>query len=314
MFQMFKNMLRHVMQRYDRINGTLLAKGLGFSLILGILPLLFIALSIGAYVINITPDVYQAIVDGLSEFIPMGILQNYLSQVVDFSENWRSLSLFTLVFFLIFSLSLFNSLGRVLRTILSRRQSTATRHNLISLMLLSVSLLLLYASMLFGTQFDIWGELVPISSQIANWADFLIDAFVIAIILTVLFYIYSNRTIDIFPTLMIALFSGGVLKAVSSLGVIIIQSMSRRISIFGAMATPIMLLMYLRIFGEILIFSSLTVDYYNSRKIAAKTAVPHNGEGTATVSHLPEGSPSAVPSVSDAESGQAQTGGSAHEL
>lgn len=263
---MFRDILRHVLKRYDRINGPLLAKGLGFSLILGLLPLVFIALSAGAYLVTITPDLYQRLLEGLSQLIPQDILENYLGRVVDFSSNWKSLSIFTLVFFLIFSLNLFNAMGRVLRTILSRKRSTVTRNNLISLIFLMVSLIMFYGSMILGTRLNIFGTIFPVQGgHIAPWADTLLDALVISFILIVLYYIYSNRTIDFFPTLVVALFSGGILKGVSTLGVAIIQSMTRRISIFGAMATPIMLLMYLRIFAEILIFSSLVVDFFSSR-------------------------------------------------
>ncbi len=254
-----------MLKRYDKINGPLLAKGLGFSLILGLLPLVFIALSAGAYLVNITPELYSGLVEALSEFIPGDILANYLSRVVDFSRNWRSLSVLTLVFFLLFSLNLFNALGRVLRTILSRKRSTVSRHNLISLTLLAASLLLFYASMILGNRLDIFTAIIPFSTRMMFWADTLLDAVVVALILTVLYFIYSNRTIDFWPTVFVALISGAILEGVSTLGVAIIQSMTRRISIFGAMATPIMLMMYLRIFGEILIFSSLVVDYFSSR-------------------------------------------------
>jgi uncharacterized BrkB/YihY/UPF0761 family membrane protein len=262
---MIREILRHVLKRYDRINGPLLAKGLGFSLILGLLPLVFIALSAGAYLVNITPELYGELLEGLSDFIPADILENYLSRVVDFSRNWRSLSIFTLVFFLIFSLNLFNALGRVLRTILSRRRTTVPRNNLLSLIFLSTSLLLFYASMIMGNRLDIVGQILPLTGRIAFWADSLLDSLVISLALLVLYYIYSNRTIDFIPTLFVALLSGAILKGIGTLGVAIIQSMTRRISIFGAMASPIMLMMYLRIFAEILIFSSLIVDFYSSK-------------------------------------------------
>jgi uncharacterized BrkB/YihY/UPF0761 family membrane protein len=99
---MIREILRHVLKRYDKINGPLLAKGLGFSLILGLLPLVFLALSAGAYLVNITPEVYESMLQGLADYIPADLLENYLARVVDFSRNWRSLSLFTLGFFLIF--------------------------------------------------------------------------------------------------------------------------------------------------------------------------------------------------------------------
>jgi uncharacterized BrkB/YihY/UPF0761 family membrane protein len=125
-----------------------------------------------------------------------------------------------------------------------------------------MSLLLFYASVIMGNQLDIIGQLIPLSGRIAFWADSLMDAMAVSLILMVLYYIYSNRTIDFIPTLVVALLSGIILKGVGTLGVAIIQSMTRRISIFGAMATPIMFMMYLRLFAEILIFSSLIVDFF----------------------------------------------------
>jgi uncharacterized BrkB/YihY/UPF0761 family membrane protein len=282
---MIREILRHVLKRYDKINGPLLAKGLGFSLILGLLPLVFLALSAGAYLVNITPEVYESMLQGLADYIPVDLLENYLARVVDFSRNWRSLSLFTLGFFLIFSLNLFNALGRVLRTILSRKRSTVPRNNLLSLIFLSISLLLFYASVIMGNQLDIIGQLIPLSGRIAFWADSLMDAMAVSLILMVLYYIYSNRTIDFIPTLVVALLSGIILKGVGTLGVAIIQSMTRRISIFGAMATPIMFMMYLRLFAEILIFSSLIVDFFSSRlysgfePVFAKLPPPEDGSG-----------------------------------
>ncbi|AHC14139.1 hypothetical protein L21SP2_0714 [Salinispira pacifica] len=262
---MFRDILRHVMKRYDRINGPLLAKGLGFSLILGILPLLFIALSAGAYLLNLTPELQDMIIGGLGDFIPVEILQNYLSKLFEYSQNWQSLSIITIVFFLIFSLNLFNALGRVLRTILSRKRSTVTRHNLISLILLTGSLLLFYLSIIIGSRMDLLAGIIPLTGSIAQWARTLFDVLSITIVLTVLYYIYSNRSVDFLPTAGVALLSAVIWEGVSTLGVVIIRSMTNRFLIFGAMATPIILLVYLRIFAEIIIFSSLVVDYFSSR-------------------------------------------------
>ncbi|NLI97364.1 YihY/virulence factor BrkB family protein [bacterium] len=249
-----------IMNKYNRRNGPLLAKGLGFSFLFGLLPLLFLAVSVAAYSYRFRPNVQSFIAENFLDFLPPDAQGFFFSHLTKAAGNWGAIGIAGIILLLTVSIALFDSLERAFATMLSAPRRKFHTGRLISLALMVSGVLLFFVAVSFSTIASYFRHSFKLSPALVYWGGKAIGGFFFTLVLLGLFYLFARRRLRFWPTLLIAFISSVVWQLIGVVGSAFIQFAGSRVLIYGALAWVTLVLVYMRVLAEILLFSSLLVS------------------------------------------------------
>ncbi|MBN2380549.1 YihY/virulence factor BrkB family protein [candidate division WOR-3 bacterium] len=254
-----------ISEKYNRRNGSLLAKGLGFSFLFGLIPLLFFATSIGGYLYRLIPEseIKASEFYKLLSFIPQIPRERFLSHIQLTSDNWGALGFIGIVFLIVVAVGLFDSLERAFATMLSAPRRKFHTGRLISLALMVGVVLFFFCSALFSTAAHYLYKVIALpklSIGLIFWGGKFLSFIIFAFVLLGLYYLFARRRLRFWRTLGIAFVASGVWEIISLLGSFFIRYAGHRVIIYGALAWVTILLIYMRLLAELLLVSSLFVS------------------------------------------------------
>lgn len=249
-----------IINKYNRRNGPLLAKGLGFSFLFGLLPLLFLAVSVAAYVYKSIPNVQNFIAENFLDFLPPDASNFFFSHLTKAAGNWGAIGIAGVVLLLTVSIALFDSLERAFATMLSAPRRKFHTGRLISLALMVTGVLLFFVAILLSTTASYFRHAFKLSPSLVYWGGKALGGFFFTLVLLGLFYLFARRRLRFWPTLLIAFISCLIWQLIGIAGSAFIQFAGSRVLIYGALAWVTLILIYMRVLAEILLFSSLLVS------------------------------------------------------
>lgn len=252
--------LGELLLTYNRRNGPLLAKGLGFSFLFGLIPLLFLAVSVAGYLYRVKPGIEVFINQRFLDFIPFTAREILLSHVTRIAGNWGALGIIGILFLFAISLALFDSIERALATMLSAPRRKFHFGRLISLGLMAGAVLFFFSAAAISTATTYFSKSIGMHPTFVYWGGRLLSAVILAGILMGLYYLFARRRLRFWPTLGIAFLTALVWQVIMLLGSIVIRYAGRRVLVYGALAWVTIFLIYMRLLAEILLVSSLLVS------------------------------------------------------
>ena len=258
--------IQMILRRYNRHNGPLLAKGLSFNLLMGILPLIFLTFWSAAMLVDLVPELQQLLEAEFLSFLPVS-MQNIVDMQIDFLGRSRdTLGFLTLLTFVVTVFFLFEALERTIRTMLGSPGRTWLKARGISLGMVFGSLLFVYAAAILSFGMRIIHQVGILDNRFLP-----LGAFMLTLIMTGAFFagcelIFSRHRLKKIPLLCISLCASGVWHLVAYLSGVIVRSAGRRFIVYGAMAGAVSYSVFLRILAEIIIFATLLVRYYAIEK------------------------------------------------
>jgi uncharacterized BrkB/YihY/UPF0761 family membrane protein len=252
-----------VLATYNRRHGPLFAKGLGFSFVVGGMSLLFLALCVGAYLFHASPALQKALSEQLLGFLPPQIGPGPIEGIMDLASRWGSLGIITIAIFVLTSLALFDSLERTMATMLRARRRRFLVGRALSLLLLGATVLLFYATAalsVLGNYFSAAFALPAVSVYLGAKAA--------ALLLTtgvfyVLYRLFARRRLHFWKTAAVAGIAALCWQLIGTVGAVLIRLAGRRFLIYGAIAWAVMIMVYVRVLGEIVVVSGITACVLN---------------------------------------------------
>jgi membrane protein len=252
--------LGDLLAKYNRRNGSLLAKGLGFSFLFGLIPLLFLSVSLAGYLYRVAPGLQQFITEEFLAFIPTQARSVLLSHITTASGNWGAIGILGILILLGISVALFDSIERALATMLSAPRRKFHLGRLISLALMVGAVLCFFGAAALSTTATYFRSAISLSPALVYWGGKVLSGLMFAFILLGLYYLFARRRLRFWPTFGIALGASLAWQIIVSLGSGLIRYAGRRVIVFGALAWVTVFLIYLRVLAELLLFSSLLVS------------------------------------------------------
>ncbi len=256
----FKREFADVVNKYNRRNGPLLAKGLGFSFLFGLIPMLFLSVSLTAYLYKVTPGLQRFIMEDFLAFIPFGTRQNLVSHVLNASNSWETIGIMGILILLVVAMTLFDSIERTMATMLDAPRRKFHFARLISLALMVGAVLVFFGAAILSTVTTYFRSAFNISQGLVSWGGKLMSWLMFGLVLLGFFYLFARRRLKFWPTLGIALITSLLWQLVIFAGSSLIKYAGRKVIIYGALAWVTAILLYLRILAELVIFSSLFVS------------------------------------------------------
>ncbi len=252
--------LGDLLAKYNRRNGPLLAKGLGFSFLFGLIPLLFLSVSLAGYLYRVAPNLQRFITEEFLVFIPSQARAVLLSHITTAAGNWSAIGILGILILLGVSMALFDSIERALATMLSAPRRKFHLGRLISLALMVGAVLCFFGAAALSTTATYFRNAWSLSPALVYWGGKVLSGLMFAFILLGLYYLFARRRLRFWPTFGIALGASLAWQIIVSLGSGLIRYAGRRVIVFGALAWVTVFLIYLRVLAELLLFSSLLVS------------------------------------------------------
>lgn len=256
-----------LLAKYNRRNGSLLAKGLGFSFIMGLIPMLFLTVALAGYTYKLAPQwrgvvgsISTAISNELLTFFPEGAGRDLLSHVETAAQNWGAIGILGVIIMIGIALALFDSIERSFATMLSAPRRKFHFGRLISLALMMGMLVLFFAASILSTMASYFSRAFAISNTLVYWGGKVLSWLIFSFILLGLYYLFARRRLRFWPTILIALIASLLWQLLGIAGSSLIRYAGRRVIVYGALAWVTVFLIYMRILAELLLFSSLLVS------------------------------------------------------
>jgi membrane protein len=237
-----------------------MAKGLGFSFLFGLLPLLFLTVSLAGYLYRVLPGMQKFVTEEFLNFIPAAARQALLSHITTAAGNWGAIGILGIIILLGIALALFDSLERAFATMLSAPRRKFHFGRLISLALMAGAVLLFFGAAALSTTASYFRNVWSLPPAVVYWGGKVISGLMIAFILLGLYYLFARRRLRFWPTLGIALFASLLWQLIGVAGSTVIRYAGRRVIVWGALAWVTIFLIYLRVLAELILFSSLLVS------------------------------------------------------
>ena len=242
--------VRRIVRRYGEIHGSLLTKGLSFSLIVGTVPLLFTLFLAGS--VLVTPEIVTLLEGELLNFLPEGVRRGFLAGIERYSRNPGSLSLFTVAFFLLAVNNLFFDLYRTLAVGIGCRWSPK-RGRIAAVAAGALLLALLYVAALASTAAELIGRAHPVPTALVTFGSRSFSAFVAAGAFFAIFRAAAGRPLKTGRTIAIALGAAIVWRVLFTAGGATVRVAGSRFVAYGVMAWAIVFLTFMRLMAEILL-------------------------------------------------------------
>jgi membrane protein len=226
--------LGDLLAKYNRRNGPLLAKGLGFSFLFGLIPLLFLSVSLAGYLYRVAPGMQRFITEDFLGFLPAQAMEAFLCHITTAAGNWSAIGILGILILLGVSMALFDSIERALATMLSAPRRKFHLGRLISLALMVGAVLCFFGAAALSTTATYFRNAWSLSPALVYWEGKLLSWLIFALILLGLYYLFARRRLRFWPTFGIALLASFLWQLIG--------------------------VAYMRLLAELLLFSSLLVS------------------------------------------------------
>lgn len=245
--------------RYRRHNGSLLARGLAYNLVLGLVPLamLLYALATGELGSRMVMLLERDVLARLPAELQQGV-----TDILQGQQAQRSaFNLITGIVLVLYVMQAFAALRQVMGTMLETVPARALVSHLIGLALLGVSVLLFYAA----AALTFLGEWIPVLGALAStWlVRRAISTVVIALVLIGLLRLFARRRLRWGPTVITA----SVAALVWQISLTVLGAgagfVAGRFGGSGPVAWSIVMLLWARILAEIIAVTSLVTARYS---------------------------------------------------
>lgn len=259
----FRGTISRVVATYNRVHGPLFAKGLGFSFVVGGMSLLFLALSVGAYLFHASSALQRAVSEQLLGFLPPQVGPSLIEAIIGLADRWGSLGIVTIGVFVFTSLALFDSLERTMATMLQAHRRRFLVGRAFSLLLLCATVLLFYASAAPSVLANYFSADLALPAVIVYPVAKLVALLLTAAAFYALYQLFARRRLRFWATAGLAGTAALCCQLISTVGALLIRLAGQRFIVYGAIAWAVMIMVYVRALGEIVVFSSIAVSVLN---------------------------------------------------
>lgn len=248
----FMRMRRH----YRDIHGALLTKGLSFSLILASVPLLFVLVIAGSFLL--TPELVDIVEQEFLGFLPAGVRADLVAGIERYAGNPGSLSVITVVVFLLAVHNLFVDLQRTMGIAMGRPIAHG-RARLFALAGNALFLLFVYAATLVSAAGRWVVRLTELRPGLIPWAARGLSVVLIALVFYAVFRAGARSRLRVLPAATISLGASMLWQLVLAAGGRIVDAAGARFLAYGVLAWAVVFLVFMRLMAEILVHGALLV-------------------------------------------------------
>ncbi|MDH3215875.1 MAG: YihY/virulence factor BrkB family protein [Candidatus Krumholzibacteria bacterium] len=245
----------------------MMAAGLAFYFLLGLIPFLFIVAATTGYFLQNNPGIYHEVASTVVEFLPPGAGERLLPHIEGAAENWQgfgALGLLTMVFV---AMGLFDALDEGINAVMGTKKKVGfLAGRVISLAYILGAIL--FFSIAAGASYSLkLFAALPFFQQHPALVDVpgrYVSIWVFAIFLLALYMLLPVRTPKFVHAVVIALAVTGAWSVLQQLGTYITAGITRRQAIYGALAGAAVFLTWMYLLALLILLGARILDFWRS--------------------------------------------------
>lgn len=248
--------IARILKSYQHIHGSLLTKGVSFSLIVATVPLLFLIVTISSFILD--PQLIELVDETLYGFLPNEQRENLISGVQRYADGEGSLSLVTGFIFLLAVNNLFFDLNRMIASGFGIRRGVG-RSRLAALVAPLVFVVLLYAATLLGSAATWIARLVGLSSVALNLGALAVSTLVIALVVLLIYRWVAGQRLRLGPAAVVSLIVAIAWQVILYVAGLTVRVAGTRFVAYGVLAWAVVFLIFMRLIAELLLYGALAL-------------------------------------------------------
>ncbi len=243
----------------------MMAAGLAFYFLLGLIPFLFLIASTSGYFLRTNPGISNEIHAYVLEILPPGSGEKLLEQIYTAASNWQALGLLGLFSLVLVAMGLFDALDESINAVMGTKKKVGFFTGRIisfayivgAILFFSVSAVAGYSIKLFATLpiFQKNPALIEITGKYFS-------VWVFAIFLLVLYMTLPVKPPKLFHAVVISLAVTGSWSVLQQLGTLITAGLSRRQAIYGALGGAAVFLTWMYLLAILILLGARILDFW----------------------------------------------------
>jgi membrane protein len=250
---------------YIRRLVPMMAAGVAFYFLLGLVPFLFITLAIAGYVFRHNPQAYDYLSDTLLGLLPPGLGEKILSQISSTAASWQAFGVLGLISLFFVSMGLFESIDWGINGAMGTRKKVGfLKGRLIFLAYLGGAILFFSIAavadyvvqiILAAPALETFSAYVHIPRRAYSMAAF-------SVFILILYVTVPVRTPKILRAAVVALGVSVVWALVQKLGASVTVYITRRHAIYGALAGGTVFLTWMYLLAMLILLGATVLELW----------------------------------------------------
>ena len=246
---------------YLKKNGGLLSKGLAYSFVFGIVPVLIGVFALASAGVGPETMLRSFVREEILALLPEQLRETVIMTLQGASADVANLGIATIIVFVLSAYQIFVSLGQTM----SAMMDTDTNRPLVQ-HIVAFGLLLLLVFIIYVAAGGIAVARLVLPQSDAPIFQILSRLVAIAangLVLIGLLHLFSRRRLRFWPTVFSAMGAAVLWQAIVSVTGIALTELSARFAVYGSVAWAIVLLAYTRLLAELIIAASILTGYFS---------------------------------------------------
>lgn len=274
--QLIKNIGKSILEiwmLYTRRLVPMMAAGVAFYFLLGLIPFLFITLAISGYVFRQNPEAFANLSTNLLGLLPPGLGEKILLQISSAAANWQTFGVLGLVALFFVSMGLFESIDWGINGAMGARKRVGfLKGRLIFIAYVTGAIIFFSVAAVADHVFQIVLA-TPALEGLASYLHIprrLFSMGVFALFLFVLYETIPVRTPRFFRGIVVALVIAAIWGYLQKMGASLTVNITRRHAIYGALAGGTVFLTWMYLLALLILLGATILDVWE--RMAGKTS------------------------------------------
>jgi membrane protein len=243
----------------------MMAAGLAFYFILGLVPFLFLFAATSGYILRANPDMLAQINANVLELLPPVVGEKLLSQVERAASNWQALGLVGLGSLVFVAMGLFDGLDEGMNAVMgSRKKMGFLKGRILSLAYIVGAILFFSVAAAAGYSLNLL-EALPAFQKNPTLIQFIgkyFSSWVFALFLFILYMTLPIKTPRFFQAALISLAVAGAWSMLQRLGTFVTAGLSRRQAIYGMLGGTAVFLTWMYLLAFLILLGARILDFW----------------------------------------------------
>jgi membrane protein len=243
----------------------MMAAGLAFYFLLGLIPFLFIVAATAGYFLQNNPGVYNELAGTVLKFLPPGAGERLLPHIAGAAENWQGFGALGLLTMVIVAMGLFDALDEGINAVMGTKKKVGfLAGRVISLAYMAGAILFFSIAAGAGYTLKLFAAL-PFFQQhpaLVEVPGRYLSVWVFAIFLLALYMLLPVKTPRFAQAVVMALAVTGAWAVLQRLGTYITAGIAKRQAIYGALAGAAVFLTWMYLLALLILLGARILDFW----------------------------------------------------
>lgn len=256
----------------------MMAAGLAYYFLLGIVPFLFLLAAVSGYLMRTNPELISQINANAIEFLPPVVGEKMFAQIENAATNWKAFGLLGLGSLVLVAMGLFDALDEGINAVMGARKKVGfLKGRILSLAYIVGAMLFFSVAAVAGYSLNLL-ETLPVFQKNPAVIPFVgkyFSAWVFAVFLFILYMTLPVKTPKAAYAVVISLAVTGGWTVLQQFGTYVTAGLSKRQMLYGAVGGAAVFLTWMYLLAFLILLGARILDFW---RVSPRKPPPDTGE------------------------------------